>query len=280
MKFKTSIIPALIFFSIMLMQQRSYAQITPLPYYENFDTLANARWTAYRLGTNEPDDFPWYITIHNPYSAPFSMMHTCNVTGTAQANNWTVSKNAFSFVSGGKIDSIRSWITATNPPATGDTIGIYLLTGNQDPALASSVTLLHDFRGADFQTGAWIKTTDILIPPTPGQSYIAFRYKTANNCISIFLDNMQLSGNSPSGINPVSKTGIDFKVSPNPVTDNLTIRSEATIETITVYDIAGRKVHMQAYQPTINISFLSPGTYILELVDKDHKRGIQKVLKQ
>lgn len=279
MKIQTLLIPVLTLLAVMSFKQRSYAQITPLPYYENFDTQAIARWTPYRLGTNDQDDFPWYITIHNPYSEPFSMMHTCTVP-TAQANNWTVSKNAFSFAAGGKIDSIRSWITATNPPASGDTIGIYLLTGNQDPALANTVTLLHDFRGANFQTNTWVKTTDILIPPTQGQSYIAFRYKTANNCISIFLDNMQLSGNGSSSIKPVNKMGIEFKISPNPVADQLSIQSEVAVETINIYDLTGRKIHTQEYQPVINMSFLTSGTYLLELVDKDKKRGMQKVMKQ
>lgn len=280
MKTLKTLIPLLILLSVMLLPQPSVAQITPLPYYENFDTQAIARWTAYRLGTNDPDDFPWYITIHHPFSEPFSMMHTCEGTGTAQANNWMVSKNAFSFAAGGKIDSIRSFITATSTPATGDTIGIYLLSGNQDPALASTVTLLHDFRGANFQTGAWIKTTNIMIPPTPGQSYIAFRYKTAQNCINIFLDNMQLSGNGPNSLESVLSAGVDFKLSPNPVRDKLIIQGEGSFEKIQIYNTLGNKVYAQAYQATIDISSLSAGMYILELIDKDQKRGIAKFIKE
>lgn len=279
MKTRKLFIPILIIFCLVMTNQRSYGQITPLPYYENFDSAANLRWTTYELGTNNPDDFPWYITIHNPYSPSFSMMHTCN-TGTTQANDWTVSKKPFSFAAGGKIDSIRSWITGTHPPAPGDTIGIYLLTGNMDPDLASAKILLRDFRGANFETDTWIKTTDISIPPTPGTSYIAFRYKTADNCINIFLDNMHLSGNASTGITPVFKAGEDFTTVPNPVVDNLTIQSKEQFEIINMYDIAGRKVHSQSFQRTISISFLPRGTYILELIDKNKKKGIQKIVKQ
>lgn len=266
-------------FSLILMNQRSYGQTTTLPYYENFDTLANLRWTAYQLGTDDPDDFPWYITIHNPYSPSFSMMHTCN-TGTAHANNWTVCKNAFSFASGGKIDSIRSFITSINPPAADDTIGIYLLTGNSNPDLATSKILLHDFRGIHFKTDVWAKTTDITIPPTPGTSYIAFRYKTANNCINIFLDNMHLSGNVSSGVSQVFPTAEDVKTVPNPVMNILTIQTKEQFEIVNIYDLTGRIVHTQSFQPTINIAFLSQGTYILELIDKNKQRGIQKIMKQ
>ncbi len=279
MKTGTRFILTLIAFSLWLTNQYSYGQTTPLPYYENFDTLATARWTAYQLGTNDPDDFPWNITVHHPYSPAFSMMHTCN-TGTPQANDWTVSKKAFSFAAGGKIDSIRTWITGANPPAAGDTIGIYLLTGNTDPRLASSRILLYDFRGANFQTDSWAKTTNIAIPPTPGTSYIAFRYKTANNCINVFLDNMRLSGNAATGLVPVFKAGEDFKTAPNPVANNLSIQSKVPFETIRIYDITGRKVHSQSFQPTINVSFLPQGTYILELMDKNKKKGIQKIVKQ
>jgi hypothetical protein len=279
MKTRQFFMLVLIAFSLVLTNQCSYGQITPLPYYENFDSSANLRWTAYQLGTNDQDDFPWYITIHNPYSQAFSMMHTCN-TGTAQANDWTVSKKAFSFGTGGSIDSIRSWITGTNLLATGDTIGIYLLTGNTDPGLASSKILLHDFRGSNFQTDLWVKTTNITIPPIPGTSYIAFRYKTANNCINIFLDNMHVSGNTSTGITSVFKAGEDFEAVPNPVVTNLTIQSKEQFEIINIYNVVGRKVHTQSFQPMINISFLHQGTYILELIDKNNKRGIQKIVKQ
>ncbi|PSK93033.1 T9SS type A sorting domain-containing protein [Taibaiella chishuiensis] len=263
----------------LALANRAAGQITPLPYYENFDNAASSRWTAFSLGTSDPDDFPWNITIHNPYSAPFSMMHTCT-NGTAQANNWTVCKNAFSFTSGGKIDSIRSWITANNPPATNDTIGIYLLVGNANPALASTAILLHDFRAANFQTGSWIKTTNINIPPTPGSCYIAFRYKTANNCINIFLDNMQLSANVGTGILPVYKAGDDFIIAPNPAVKDLVIRSKHDFEQIHIYNIAGQRVHTQAFQPAIDISYLAPGAYILELIDRNKQTGIQKIVKQ
>ena len=269
----------LITFSLWLTDQRSYGQTTPLPYYENFDTSATAHWTAYQLGTNNPDDFPWNITVHNPYSQAFSMMHTCN-TGTAQANDWTVCKNSFSFATGGKIDSIRSWITGAQAPAAGDTIGIYLLTGNKDPNLASAAILLYDFRGSNFQTDSWVKATNITIPPTTGISYIAFRYKTANNCINIFLDNMRLSGNAATGITPIFKAGEDFKTIPNPVVNNLTIQSKGSFETINIYDVTGRKMHTQSFQPTINIAILPQGTYILELIDKNRERSIQRIIKQ
>ncbi len=269
----------LITFSLWSTNQHVYGQTTPLPYFENFDNLANARWTVYELGTNNADDFPWNITIHNPYSQAFSIMHTCN-TGTAQADDWAVCKNSFSFATGGKIDSIRSWITAAHPPAVGDTIGIYLLTGNADPRQATAIRLLHDFRGNNFQTDIWIKTTNITIPSTPGTSYIAFRYKTANNCINIFLDNMQLSGNAATGIIPAFKVGEDFKTSPNPVADNLTIQSKEAFEIINIYDVMGRRIHTQAFQPRITIAALPQGTYILELIDKNKKRGIQKIVKQ
>lgn len=270
---------AIITFSLGLTNRQAYGQTPPLPYYENFDTSATARWTAYQLGTTNPDDFPWNITVHNPYSQAFSMMHTCN-TGTAQANDWTVCKNSFSFATGGKIDSIRSWITGTQPPATGDTIGIYLLTGNRDPDLASAKILLHDFRGSNFQTGSWVKTTNITIPPTPGTSYIAFRYKTANNCINIFLDNMRLSGNAATGITPVFKADEDFKTVPNPVINNLAIQTKEQFEIINIYDVVGRKVFTQFFQPTINIAALQQGTYILELIGKNGQRGIQRIVKQ
>ncbi|RQO29676.1 hypothetical protein DBR32_15570 [Taibaiella sp. KBW10] len=279
MKTMKPFILVLSIFSLLLMNKYTYGQITPLPYYENFDNSANLRWTTYSFGTVDADDFPWYITIHNPYSPAFSMMHTCN-SSTTQANNWAVCQKQFSFTAGGRIDSIRTWISSVHPPAIGDTIGIYLLSGNPDPSLATSKILLQDFRGPNFQTDIWAKTTNIPIPPSPGKSYIAFRYKTANNCINIFLDNMHLSGSGPTGITERFKAGKDFKAVPNPVVNTLTIQSKQQFETVHIYDVVGQKVHTQTFARQIDISFLSPGIYFLELIDHNKNRGIEKIVKQ
>lgn len=74
----------------------------------------------------------------------------------------------------------------------------------------------------------------------PGNSYIAFRYKTASNCINIFLDNMQLSGNAPSAINDPA----------------------------------------QAFQPEIDLSALTAGVYFVELVDSRQQKSIHRIVKQ
>lgn len=257
------------------------AQVTPLPYYTEFDFSTTTGWTRFIEGATNQDDFPWYITIHMPYSQPWSLMHTCNTGGGTTVDDWFVSP-PFNFSAGGRIDSIRSFLSALGAPGIpgpGDTIGLYLLTIDPDPALASSVTLLHNFWNSSLIQGAWMKTTNINIPPTPGISYIAFRHRAVDNCMNAFFDNLSISGN-PTSANPIYRAGADFSVAPNPVTDQLTITTTVPFEHCTIYNATGQKVYDAVYRSSVNTASLPAGAYILELTDKQQRKGRTRIVRQ
>ena len=257
------------------------AQVTPLPHYMDFDNGRGQNWALFTNGGSNPDDFTWNITIHNPYSEPQVLTHTCNANSSGVADNWRVSP-AFSFASGGKIDSVRSFLSALGAPGIagpGDTIGIYLLKGSNDPALASSVTLLYNFWTSSLVKDVWVKTTNIVIPPTPGNSYIAFRYRTVNNCMNAFFDNLSISGN-PTAIQPIYKEGTDFVIAPNPAGSKINISTQKNFERLTMYNATGRIVYAAVYHPSIDIGMLPAGMYVLELADGNGRKGIVQVVKK
>ncbi len=170
---------------------------TSLPYFTGFDnSLQQAGWQEFRKG--DPAVYQWTLTNMSPYSSSTHLRHDYPVGGTFETNDWYVSP-PFNFSAGGKIDSVRAYFSGFSKPGDfyDDTVAIYLLQGSPDPALATSHTLLFDFRGANYQNDdVWRKFSNISIPPTAGQSYIAFYYKTVISWLDVRFDNLSLSANA------------------------------------------------------------------------------------
>ena len=121
----------------VLFSSEAMAQ-TPLPYYTGFDNASEkAGWTEYRKGDNGL--YQWKFININPVSAPGVLLHNYPVGGSVPTDDWFVSP-PFNFSNGGKLDSIYFSFTGFGVPALIDTVAIYLLQGNADPALATTST--------------------------------------------------------------------------------------------------------------------------------------------
>lgn len=252
------------------------AQTTSLPYNTGFEN-AMPPWQLIRKGYIHPF-YEWTIGNSTPYAGASSLYHGYPVGATQASDDWFVSP-AFSFTTGGKIDSLRHHFSGFGVPQAGDTVAIYLLQGNPDPALATK-TLLHDFRGANYTAdNQWNQTTNIAIPPTSGTSYIAFRYYTINNWLDVTFDNLGISGN-PNGLQQVYKPGEDFTVMPNPAANQLTVNTNAAFAWAKIYDMTGKVVYNQRFKRNMDISNLPAGSYFLELSDDSQQKGYITVLKQ
>jgi len=254
----------------------SGAQTTSLPYFTGFEN-AMPPWQMIRKGATDPY-YKWSIDNINPYAGTSSIYHGYPVGGTVATDDWFVSP-AFSFSTGGKIDSVRHNFSGFGLPQAGDTVAIYLLTGNADPALATK-KLLRDFRGSDYVADHnWNQTTNITIPPTAGTSYIAFRYRTVSNWLDVRFDNLRISGNS-TGLHDSYIAGRDFSIAPNPVVQHLAIRTSIAFAKLNMYDLTGKKIISQVFQKELDLSQLTAGSYILELIDADQHRGFVTIIKQ
>jgi plastocyanin len=72
---------------------------------------------------------------------------------------------------------------------------------------------------------------------------------------------------TPSGVEDNGFEG--FSYYPNPVKDNMTFKAAEKIETISIYNILGKKVletHPDQVAPVVQLSKLQPGAYILNVV--------------
>ena len=110
------------------------AQVT-LPYYSGFDSAAERNgWAVYRLGYAALGN--WSIANINGFSAPSCISHDYSPSSGANVvDDWYVSPG-FLLPSGGMLDSVRYAFSGFSVPTAGDTIGVYLIIGNQDPAAA------------------------------------------------------------------------------------------------------------------------------------------------
>ncbi|MFZ4740212.1 MAG: hypothetical protein ACOYLE_03525 [Bacteroidales bacterium] len=153
----------------------TYAQ---LPYYTGFDNTAQqAGWAEYKKGVTTSAD--WSYSSFTSYSTPNCLYknYTPGVTGVT--DDWFVSP-AFTIPTGGKMDSIRYAFSGFSVPGAGDTIALYLLNGSQNPSLASSKTLLFDFRNTEYVTDNTYRIkSNINLSASSGQSYFAIRYRNA-----------------------------------------------------------------------------------------------------
>lgn len=83
------------------------------------------------------------------------------------------------------------------------------------------------------------------------------------------------STNNPNGCLmfssiPEQTSPSEIKISPNPATSQLFIQTSNFLpQTISIFDMSGRKVMEEKYSPQIDISALQPGGYFMELKNKE-----------
>lgn len=263
--------------SAILSGPELFAQ-TPLPYTSGFDNPGQkAGWQIFKKGVISPTIPGWQYSIGAGVSASECLYHGYPVGSTAVSDNWIVSPS-FDLSAGGQIDSLWSSFSGFGTPGPGDTIALYLLSGNQDPALASKKTLLYDYRGTNYVSDrTWRSIPVQKLPLSPGLSYIALRYTTIANWMDVKFDNFKISGNKASNI-PTTKTAV-CSWYPNPVQDILYISSSETIKEILISDLTGKEIYRQPFQNELKITQLNTGRYILTAIFPSGKTESQLLIK-
>lgn len=261
------------------------AQVS-LPYFSGFENTTQINgWTEYRKANTTHSN--WGInlgTTPNP-SGAFSgfgyIGHDYSPsTGANLADNWMISPS-FSIPNGGILDSIRHKFWGFYVPGAGDTIGLYLLNGSQDPALATSIHLLFDFRNTDYiPDNTYRITTNITLPPMSGSSYFAVRYRNADlssNWLTVYFDNIAISGNGTVSLNKAIDNSDKITISPNPTSGKIKIDSDLDIDFIEIYNIAGKAVYSGSYDRELDLSSYSKGIHFIKLRSKT-EMYIKKVI--
>ncbi|KAA3625808.1 MAG: T9SS C-terminal target domain-containing protein [Flavobacterium sp.] len=77
-------------------------------------------------------------------------------------------------------------------------------------------------------------------------------------------------------------TDIEFQLSPNPVSDILTISSEVNIESVAIYSGLGQLIQQNQIDSStviIDVSALNSGVYVIQLASSDRTTS-KKFIKQ
>ena len=255
------------------------AQVS-LPYYSGFDDSNQQEgWTEYKTASLQFSH--WNYASAGGFSAPNSISHDYSPsTGISLTDNWFVSPG-FSIETGGTLDSIRYMFSGFSVPLEGDTIGVYLLNGSQDPELATSIQLLLDFRGeeyiADFQ---YRLKSNIALTSSPGISYIGIRYRNtdcSSKWLTVSFDNVAVNGN-PLGVTDISEANI--RVFPNPTSEFLNISADFDIESVQLFNSLGQLVYSNRSYITnqpIALNHLSKGLHVI-VINSGSKEYSHKIL--
>ena len=255
------VLSALFAASFLVCSGQSLAQTAALPYFSGFDTEAQkSNWQQFRKGDINPI-YAWEYATTAAYSAPGCLVHNYPVGGTVASDDWFVSPG-FILNSGGKLDSLRYAFSGFGVPAAGDTVALYLLSGSADPALATTRSLLYDFRGDNYSNdNTWRLLSNINLPATTGTCYIALRYRTVNNWLDVRFDNLKLRSNSTTGIGEREVRAEAALLYPNPAGERLWFRTSEAFTQTSICDISGKTVFRGRFRTELDISGFAPGAY-------------------
>ncbi len=273
---KTSVQFTLTLFVVIIFGFNATAQVT-LPYYSGFNTSTELMdWSEYHLFPNNFSE--WQTNSMNGYEGSGYIAHDyAPSTGVNLVDDWYVSPE-FTIPNGGTLDSTRYKFSGFSTPLMGDTIAIYLLNGSQDPSLASSVTLLYDFRDTSYNAdNIWHLLTDINLSASSEASYIGFRYRSNDvsaQWLTVGFDNFAVSANPNVGQEELDKN--TWSLYPNPSTGKFRIEAVKEIQTVKIYTAIGEVVYSNSKfdEETfieIDLSEFSKGIYFVRMDDQLQK---------
>ena len=259
------------------------AQVS-LPYYSGFDTPGERNgWSIYRLGDMTASN--WSVATVSSYSEPACISHDYSPsTGIDVVDDWYVSPG-FLIPAGGVLDSVRYAFSGFSVPAEGDTIGVYLLIGAQDPASASQIIELEEFRNDEYQTdNIYRLLTGIHLPETNEMAFIGLRYRNAeasSRWLHVRFDNIAVSESTTSVDGPV--TANNLFVYPNPAADKITINHNKAGGIALIYDHTGKLVEKytladELTSTMISIGRLPKGIYRLLILQADTFEGTSIII--
>ncbi len=255
------------------------AQVT-LPYYSGFDNSTERNgWVNYRLG--EAAIGNWGLSSVNSFSAPSCISHDYSPSSGANVvDDWYVSPG-FLLPTGGTLDSVRYAFSGFSVPTTGDTIGVYLITGNQDPGVASGIMQLAEFRDTDYQAdNVYRLITGIALPATNEMAHIGLRYRNAeasSRWLHVRFDNIAVRESTTSIDIPAAET--DCVIYPNPTRDEVTILHDETGGKVFFYDQTGfplcqYSLNNSQTSTTLSLRQWAPGVYRLVIQQQHRKESV------
>lgn len=99
---------------------------------------------------------------------------------------------------------------------------------------------------------------------------------------SIFLDNFSFSFNASASLNE-NELANQLNLFPNPFTNKITISSKNEIETITLFNLAGKQLlnysNINSYESVLDLENINPGSYFIKIKDRKGIYQTEKIIK-
>lgn len=125
--------------------------------------------------------------------------------------------------------------------------------------------------------GAFYETNHITVQPDKD-------YATEKSTMLIMDKYIRNFHQGTSSIGEIESDNIQISISPNPVTDNLTINSQNSIETIRIFNMYGQTIYerknVDSSEETLNLSDLAQGNYLISIELKNNLPVVSKFIKK
>ena len=176
--------------------------------------------------------------------------------------------------------TLKFKVGSISPTAQGNLyqefVSVYVVTNISNP---SSITN----NSVHSQVLAGLGMTEFTydISQYAGQTvYLVFRHHNCTNEYALLLDDISVTKASAAGIN---ETGLDVKVAPNPVTNNLSISLNEDIKTISFYDLKGTLVkevgNVNSTNTIIDLTSFEKGLYFYSIETVNGKFAKNSIIK-
>ena len=165
-----------------------------------------------------------------------------------------------------------------NSPYFAEYLSVYVVTSISSTSTIAATTPVH----AQALTSTGILSFTYDISQYAGQSvYLVFRHHNCTDKYAIFIDDISVTKASANGLNEV---GLDVKVGPNPVVNNLSVSLNEEMKTISFYDVNGTLVkeveNVNSTSTIIDLTSFEKGLYFYSIETVTGKIAKNSIIKE
>lgn len=270
-------------YSLIFSAALTSAQVTSYPWTETFEDSSptSSQWTCqYIAGTNTSVPSGLFWAIQTTRSVGYY-----GATGAYQGSKMAVfdTRSHTRDAVARFISPVMNLSSVANP-----TLDFYyrnMLWGTDQNILniyyrtsaTGSWTLITSFNS---NISSWTNSGSVVLP-NPSSTYQIALEGVAKYGYSLDVDNLKVSAGSLA-VSEVNKMPLEFKISPNPVSDILNINSKENITGITIHDASGKFIKTENIDSKnqISVQHLKSGIYFITVKYTDGTNSTSKFIKK